>query len=72
MTYYKPTDAKGLYRTLKTVYEYDSVTRSLALRKIKANKTFRVVEIVRYGTQYFLKTADKTYITADKDFVEKV
>lgn len=71
MPFYKPTDAKGLYYTLQAVNEYADVKRTDKVRAIGAGETFRVIEIVRYGTCYYLKTADRTYITADKEFVVK-
>lgn len=71
MSYYKPSDTKGLYYTLRAVNEYADVKCTDKVRTIATGETIRASEIVRHGTQYYLKTADRTYITADKEFVVK-
>lgn len=71
--YYKPNDKKGLYRVIKDCYMYPSVkfVVSERLQPVKKGTAVTSLEIVKYGGVYRLKTK-YGYITAKKEFVEKV
>lgn len=72
-TYYKPTDKKGLYRIIKDCYLYKSVNFDVGNRDklIKKGEAVTALEIVKYGSAYRLKTK-YGYVTANKEFVQKV
>lgn len=71
--YYKPSDGLGLYRIIKDCYLYNSVKfdKKNREREIEKGAAVTALEIVKYGSTYRLKTK-YGYVTANKDFVEKV
>lgn len=72
-SYYTSNDLKGLYRIKKDCYLYKSVKFDKKNREqeIKKGEAVTALEIVKYGSTYRLKTK-YGYVTANKDFVEKV
>lgn len=72
-SYYTSNDLKGLYRIKKDCYLYNSVKFDKKNREqeIKKGAAVTALEIVKYGSTYRLKTK-YGYVTANKDFVEKV
>lgn len=70
--YYKK--GAGMYRIKKACNEYTSVVFNADNKKgaLKVGTAFTVTEIVKHGATYRLKTKSKTYVTAKKEFVEKV
>lgn len=72
-SYYTSKDLKGLYRIKKDCYLYNSVKFDKKNREqeIKKGAAVTALEIVKYGSTYRLKTK-YGYVTANKEFVEKV
>lgn len=72
-TYYKRDDKKGLYRIIKDCYLYNSVKFDKKNREqlIKKGEAVTATDIVKYGSVYRLKTK-YGYVTANKEFVQKV
>lgn len=72
-SYYTSNDLKGLYRIKKDCYLYNSVKFDKKNREqeIKKGAAVTALEIVKYGSTYRLKTK-YGYVTANKEFVEKV
>lgn len=70
-SYYK--SGTGLYRIKKGCYLYKTIKFDKNQRdeKIEPGKAVTANEIVKYGSAYRLKTK-YGYVTADKEFVEKV
>lgn len=64
----------GLYRIKKTCNAYNGVNFSSAkkIEIIKKGDVFTIVDIVKNGNTYRLKTKSGLYITAKKEYVEKV
>ena len=71
-SYYK--SGTGLYRIKKTCGAYDGVKFSgfKKIHKLKKGEVFTIVDVVRYGSVYRLKTKSGLFITANKEYVEKV
>lgn len=71
--YYKK--GEGIYRIKKNCYAYRGVDFSNRANRVEfcqpGNK-YTIVEIVKYGSTFRLKTKSGLYITANKEFVEKV
>lgn len=72
-SYYTSNDLKGLYRIKKDCYLYNSVRFDKKNREqeIKKGEAVTALEIVKYKHTHRLKTKFG-YVTANKDFVEKV
>lgn len=72
-SYYTSNDLKGLYRIKKDCYLYNSVKFDKKNREqeIKKGEAITALEIVKYKHTHRLKTKFG-YVTANKDFVEKV
>lgn len=72
-SYYTSNDLKGLYRIKKDCYLYNSVKfdKKNREREIKKGEAVTALEIVKYKHTHRLKTKFG-YVTANKDFVEKV
>lgn len=72
-SYYTSNDLKGLYRIKKDCYLYNSVRFDKKNREqeIKKGEAVTALEIVKYGSTHRLKTK-YGYVTANKEFVEKV
>lgn len=70
--YYKT--GTGLYRIKKACFAYDGVVfgNSKKVESLKKGDVFTIVDIVKSGNTYRLKTKSGLYITAKKEFVEKV
>ncbi|QOV10951.1 DUF5776 domain-containing protein [Viridibacillus arvi] len=70
--YYKK--GTGLYRIKKACSAYDGVVfgKSKKVQALKINEKYTIVDIVKVGYVYRLKTKSGLYITAKKEFVEKV
>ncbi|MGX9134064.1 N-acetylmuramoyl-L-alanine amidase [Rummeliibacillus sp. JY-2-4R] len=71
-SYYK--SPSGLYRIKKDCYAYQSVKfdKDKRVELCKKGNAYTIVNIVKYGSAYRLKTKSGLYITANKDYVEKV
>ncbi|MGE7624628.1 N-acetylmuramoyl-L-alanine amidase [Viridibacillus sp. NPDC096237] len=71
-SYYKT--GTGKYKVIKDCHAYNRVKFNKAERMEKCNKNtiYTIVDIVRYGNAYRLKTKSGLYITAKKEYVEKV
>ncbi|MEN0587094.1 N-acetylmuramoyl-L-alanine amidase [Kurthia gibsonii] len=72
-SYYTSNDLKGLYRIKKDCYLYNSVKFDKKNREqeIKKGEAITALEIVKYKHTHRLKTK-YGYVTANKEFVEKV
>lgn len=72
-SYYTSNDLKGLYRIKKDCYLYNSVKFDKKNREqeIKKGEAVTALEIVKYKHTHRLKTK-YGYVTANKEFVEKV
>lgn len=72
-SYYTSNDLKGLYRIKKECYLYNSVKFDKKNREqeIKKGEAVTALEIVKYKHTHRLKTKFG-YVTANKEFVEKV
>lgn len=72
-SYYTSNDLKGLYRIKKDCYLYNSVKFDKKNREqeIKKGEAVTALEIVKYKHTHRLKTKFG-YVTANKEFVEKV
>lgn len=72
-SYYTSNDLKGLYRIKKDCYMYNSVKFDKKNREqeIKKGEAVTALEIVKYKHTHRLKTK-YGYVTANKEFVEKV
>lgn len=72
-SYYTSNDLKGLYRIKKDCYLYNSVKFDKKNREqeIKKDEAVTALEIVKYKHTHRLKTK-YGYVTANKEFVEKV
>lgn len=72
-SYYTSNDLKGLYRIKKDCYLYNSVKFDKKNREqeIKKGAAVTALEIVKYKHTHRLKTK-YGYVTANKEFVEKV
>lgn len=72
-SYYTSNDLKGLYRIKKDCYLYNSVQFDKKNREqeIKKGEAVTALEIVKYKHTHRLKTKFG-YVTANKEFVEKV
>lgn len=72
-SYYTSNDLKGLYRIKKDCYLYNSVKfdKKNREREIKKGEAVTALEIVKYKHTHRLKTK-YGYVTANKEFVEKV
>lgn len=72
-SYYTSNDLKGLYRIKKDCYLYKSVKfdKKNREREIEKGAAVTALEIVKYKHTHRLKTK-YGYVTADKEFVEKV
>lgn len=72
-SYYTSNDLKGLYRIKKDCYLYNSVKfdKKNREREIEKGAAVTALEIVKYKHTHRLKTK-YGYVTANKDFVEKV
>ncbi|OMC93355.1 hypothetical protein BK137_02235 [Viridibacillus arenosi] len=70
--YYKK--GKGLYSIKKPCTAYDGVVfgKSKKVQALKVNEKYTIVDIVKTGNAYRLKTKSGMYITAKKEYVEKV
>jgi len=70
--YYKK--GTGLYRIKKACIAYDGVVfdKSKKVQALKVNEKYTIVDIVKSGNAYRLKTKSGLFITAKKEFVEKV
>ncbi|WP_083669586.1 DUF5776 domain-containing protein [Viridibacillus sp. FSL H8-0123] len=70
--YYKK--GTGLYRIIKPCSAYDGVVfgNSKKVQALKINEKYTIVDIVKVGNAYRLKTKSGLYITAKKEYVEKV
>ncbi|HWI47646.1 MAG TPA: DUF5776 domain-containing protein [Rummeliibacillus sp.] len=72
-SYYK--SGTGLYRIKKNCYAYKGVNFSDKSNRVelcqKGNK-YTIVSIAKYVSMYRLKTKSGLYITANKEFVEKI
>ncbi|MEX3621849.1 N-acetylmuramoyl-L-alanine amidase [Viridibacillus arvi] len=70
--YYKK--GTGLYRIKKACIAYDGVVfgNSKKVQALKVNEKYTIVDIVKVGSAYRLKTKSGLYITAKKEYVEKV
>ncbi|MFF3151509.1 DUF5776 domain-containing protein, partial [Streptomyces sp. NPDC057927] len=64
----------GLYRIKKACVAYDGVVfgKSKKVQALKVNENYTIVDIVKIGNAYRLKTKSGLYITAKKEYVEKV
>lgn len=71
-SYYK--SGTGLYRIKKDCYAYKTVKfdKDKRVEICKKGTKFTIVDVVRCGSAYRLKTKSGLYITANKEFVEKV
>lgn len=71
-SYYK--SGTGLYRIKKDCYAYKTVKfdKDKRVEKCEKGTKYTIVDVVRYGSAYRLKTKSGLYITANKEFVEKV
>lgn len=71
-SYYK--SGTGLYRIKKDCYAYKGVKfdKSNRVELCKKGTEYTIVGIVKYGSTYRLKTKSGLYITANKEYVEKV
>lgn len=71
-SYYKK--GTGLYRIKKDCYAYKAVKFDKAKRSELCEKgtEFTIVDIVKYGSAYRLKTKWGLFITANKEYVEKI
>ncbi|MGE7621675.1 N-acetylmuramoyl-L-alanine amidase [Viridibacillus sp. NPDC096237] len=70
--YYKK--GTGLYRIKKTCSAYDGVVFGKSKKKenLKKSEVFTIVDVVKSGNTYRLKTKSGLFITAKKEYVEKV
>ncbi|MBK3495311.1 N-acetylmuramoyl-L-alanine amidase [Viridibacillus sp. YIM B01967] len=70
--YYKKDT--GLYRIKKACNAYNGVNfgKSKKVQALKVNEKYTIVDIVKSGNAYRLKTKSGLYITAKKEFVDKV
>ncbi|MEK5528528.1 N-acetylmuramoyl-L-alanine amidase [Viridibacillus sp. FSL R5-0468] len=70
--YYKK--GVGAYRIKKPCGAYNGVNFSKSKKEfsLKKGEVFTIVDIVKHGNAYRLKTKSGLYITAKKEFVEKV
>lgn len=71
--YYKPSDGLGLYRIIKDCYLYPKpkFVEKDRIKKIKKGEALTALAIVKEGNGYRLKTK-YGYVTANKEFVQKV
>lgn len=71
-SYYK--SGTGLYRIKKNCYAYKTVKfdKDDRVELCKKGIQLTIVSIVKYGSAYRLKTKSGLYITANKEYVEKV
>lgn len=71
-SYYK--SGTGLYRIKKDCYAYKTVKfdKDKRVEVCEKGTKYTIVDVVRYGSAYRLKTKSGLYITANKEFVEKV
>lgn len=71
--YYKPSDGLGLYRIIKDCYLYPKpkFVEKERIKKVKKGEALTALAIVKEGNGYRLKTK-YGYVTANKEFVEKV
>ena len=71
-SYYK--SGTGLYRIKKDCYAYKTVKfdKDKRVEACEKGTKYTIVDVVRYGSAYRLKTKSGLYITANKEFVEKV
>lgn len=71
-SYYK--SGTGLYRIKRDCYAYKSVIFDKENRVVLCQKgtKYTIVSIAKYGSAYRLKTKSGLYITANKEYVEKV
>lgn len=71
-SYYK--SGSGIFRIKQDCYAYKSVKfdKKNRVELCKKNTEYTIVGIVKYGSTYRLKTRWGLYITANKEFVEKV
>jgi N-acetylmuramoyl-L-alanine amidase len=71
-SYYR--SGTGLYRIKKDCYAYKSVKfdKDKHVEVCRKGFKFTIVDIVKYSSAYRLKTKSGLYITANKEFVEKV
>ncbi|RPJ97301.1 N-acetylmuramoyl-L-alanine amidase [Rummeliibacillus sp. TYF005] len=71
-SYYK--SGTGLYRIKKNCYAYRSVIfdKENRVELCQKGTKYTIVAIVKYGSTYRLKTKWGMYITANKEYVEKV
>lgn len=71
-SYYK--SGTGLYKIKKSCGAYDGVkfSNSKKVHDLNKGEVYTIIKIVKYGSTYRLKTKSGLYITANKDYVEKV
>ncbi|MGM9968221.1 N-acetylmuramoyl-L-alanine amidase [uncultured Rummeliibacillus sp.] len=68
------TEGNGLYRIKKKCWAYSKLKfdKKNRVEVCPENTVYTIVDIVKYGLVYRLKTKSGLYITAKKAFVEKV